>query len=59
MSMKKKFRIASMLLTVVLLMSAFLTPVAAGQGNGRGQEKQSEQKIQYLDAEVQIIDGQR
>jgi len=48
-----------MLLTVVLLMSAFLTPVAAGQGNGRGQEKQSEQKIQYLDAEVQIIDGQR
>ena len=24
----------------------------------RGQERQSEQKIQYLDAEVQIIDGQ-
>ncbi|MCL4462702.1 MAG: hypothetical protein M1552_09650 [Firmicutes bacterium] len=56
--MKKKFRIASMLLTVVLLMSAFLTPVAAGQGNGRGQEKQSEQQIQYIDAEVQVINGQ-
>ena len=35
--MKKKFRIVSMLLTVVLLMSAFLTPVVAGQGNGEGQ----------------------
>ena len=57
--MKKKFRIVSMLLTVVLLMSAFLTPVAAGQRNGRGQERQNEQQIQYIDAEVQIIDGQR
>jgi len=49
----------SVLLTVVLLMSAFVTPVAAGQGNGRGQERQNEQQIQYIDAEVQIIDGQR
>ncbi|MBS3887571.1 MAG: hypothetical protein KGZ56_11010 [Dethiobacter sp.] len=56
--MKKKFRIVSMLLTVVLLMSAFLTPVAAGQRNGRGQERQNEQQIQYIDAEVQVIDGQ-
>ncbi len=60
--MKKKIRIVSMLLTVVLLMSAFLTPVAAGQGNGRGEEqdqgKQSVPQIQYLDAEVQVIDGQ-
>jgi hypothetical protein len=56
--MKKKFRIVSMLLTVVLLMSAFVTPVAAGQGNGRGQERQNEQQIQYIDAEVQVIDGQ-
>ena len=40
-------------------MSAFVTPVAAGQGNGRGQERQNEQQIQYIDAEVQIIDGQR
>ena len=30
----------SMLLTVVLIMSAFVTPVAAGQGNGRGQEQE-------------------
>ncbi|MHB1255974.1 MAG: hypothetical protein ACYCXI_07095 [Dethiobacteraceae bacterium] len=37
--MKKKIRIVSMLLTVVLLMSAFVTPVAAGQGNGRGKSK--------------------
>ena len=43
--MQKKIRIVSMLLTMVLLMSAFVTPVAAGQGNGRGQEKQSEQQI--------------
>ena len=28
---KKKFRVVSMLLTVVLIMSAFVTPVAAGQ----------------------------
>jgi len=58
---KKKFRVVSMLLTVVLLMSAFVTPVAAGQGNSRGQERgqgrQGEQ-IQYLDAEVRVIDGQ-
>ena len=55
---KKKFRIVSILLTVVMLMSAFVTPVAAGQGNGRGQERKSESQIQYLDAEVQVIDGQ-
>mgnify|MGYP004702530357 CR=1 FL=1 len=58
---KKKIRIVSMLLTVVLLMSAFVTPVAAGRGSGRGQERgqgrQGEQ-IQYLDAEVRVIDGQ-
>ena len=37
-----------------------MTSVAApGRGvTDRGQERQSEQKIQYLDAEVQIIDGQ-
>ena|GEM_PF-966473 len=35
--MKKKLRIVSMLLMVVLLMSAFVTPVAAGQGNSRRQ----------------------
>ena len=37
---KKKIRIVSMLLTVVLIMSAFVTPVAAGQGSGRGQERE-------------------
>lgn len=52
--MKTKMRLVSLLLTVVMLMSAFVTPVAAGQGNGRGQERQ----IQYLDAEVQVINGQ-
>ena len=56
--MKKKIRVVSMLLTVVMLMSAFVTPVAAGQGDGRWQERQSESQIQYLDAEVQVIDGQ-
>jgi len=55
---KKKIRVVSMLLTVVMLMSAFVTPVAAGQRNGRGQERQNEQQIQYIDAEVQVIDGQ-
>ena len=56
--MKEKLRLVSLLLTVVMLMSAFVTPVAAGQGNGRGQERKSEQQIQYLDAEVRVIDGQ-
>ncbi|MBS3983069.1 MAG: hypothetical protein KGZ41_04645 [Dethiobacter sp.] len=46
--MKKKFRIVSMLLTVVLLMSAFLTPVAAGQENGEGQNNLPE-KGQVID----------
>ena len=43
--MKKKFRIVSMLLTVVMLMSGFVTPVAASQRHGRGQERQSEQQV--------------
>jgi len=61
---KKKFRIVSVLLTVVLLMSAFVTPVAAGRENGRGRGeergrgRQSARQIQYLDAEVRVIDGQ-
>jgi len=61
---KQKLRIVSLLLTVVLLMSAFVTPVAAGRENdrGRGEERgrgrQSAQQIQYLDAEIQVIDGQ-
>jgi len=55
---KEKLRLVSILLTVFLLMSAFVTPVAAGRGNGRGQERKSEQQIQYLDAEVRVIDGQ-
>jgi len=42
----------SMLLTVVLLMSAFVTPVAAGQGNGRGQERKSEQQIDAFWGEI-------
>ncbi|MBS3973265.1 MAG: hypothetical protein KGZ89_00050 [Actinobacteria bacterium] len=56
--MKRKFRIVSLFLTVALLMSAFVTPAVARQGNGRGQEKQSARQIQYLDAEVRVIDGQ-
>ena len=48
--MKKKFRIVSILLTVVQLKSAFVTPVAAGQGNSRGQERQSEQQIAFWGA---------
>jgi hypothetical protein len=61
-SMKKNFKTISVLLTVVLLMSAFATPVAAGRENGRGQERgqerQNAQQVQYLDAEVLVIDGQ-
>ena len=49
--MKKKFRIVSILLTVVLLMSAFVTPVAAGQGNGRGQES-SLNNVQNIEKEL-------
>lgn len=57
--MKKKVRTVSVLLAGILLMSStFATPIAAGQGNGRGQEKQRAQQVQYLDAEIQVIDGQ-
>ncbi|MBS3886556.1 MAG: hypothetical protein KGZ56_05795 [Dethiobacter sp.] len=50
--MKKKIRIVSMLLTVVLLMSAFVTPVAAGQGNGRGQEQGLPVALEVEGAEI-------
>ncbi|MBT9173736.1 MAG: hypothetical protein DDT21_02141 [Syntrophomonadaceae bacterium] len=62
--MKKKYRIVSVLLTVILLMSVFVAPVAAGRENGRGRGeergrgRQSARQIQYLDAEVRVIDGQ-
>jgi len=57
--MRKKVRTVSVLLAGILLMSStFATPIAAGQGNGRGQEKQRAQQVQYLDAEIQVIDGQ-
>jgi pentose-5-phosphate-3-epimerase len=46
--MKKKFRIVSMLLTVVLLMSVFVTPVAAGQ---RRQES-SQNNVQNIEKEL-------
>ena len=48
---KKKIRIVSMLLTVVLIMSAFVTPVAAGQGSGRGQES-SLNNVQNIEKEL-------
>ena len=56
--MKKKIRIVSMLLTVVLLMSAFLTPVAAGQENGEGQNNLPEkgQVIDNLPISTDILD---
>jgi len=57
--MRKKVRTVSVLLAGILLMSStFAAPIAAGQGNGRGQEKQRAQQVQYLDAEIQVIDGQ-
>lgn len=60
--MKKQFRIVSLLLTVILLMSVYVTPAAASQGENRGQERGQERQdtnqIQYLDAEVKVIDGQ-
>ena len=50
--MRKKVRTVSVLLAGILLMSStFAAPIAAGQGNGRGQEKQLAQQVQYLDAE--------
>jgi hypothetical protein len=62
--MKKVLRKLSVILTVVIVMSAFAVPAAAGQENnrGRGEERsrgrQNAQQIQYLDAEVQMINGQ-
>ncbi|MBT9142342.1 MAG: hypothetical protein DDT29_00736 [Dehalococcoidia bacterium] len=47
-----------MALTVVMVMSAFAVPAAAGQENGRKRRNVSTTEIQHLDAEVQVIAGQ-
>ena len=60
--MKKKFRIVSVLLTVVLLMSALATLVSAGLGNDKGQEqgqdRQGAQQFSAIGAEVRVAAGQ-
>ena len=52
----------SVVLTVILLLTVFVTPVAARQrgdrGESRGRGRQNAREIQYLDAEVQLINGQ-
>jgi len=51
----------SVLLTVALLLTVFATPVAARQredrGESRGGGRQNAREIQYLDAEVRLING--
>ena len=56
--MKKVLRKLSMVLTIVMVMSAFAVPAAAGQENGAGRRNVTAPEIQYLDAEVRVIDGQ-
>ncbi len=57
--MKRKIsKVVSGILTVTLLVSVFVTPVAAGQENGRERRNVPIPEIQYLDAEVQVIAGQ-
>ncbi|GEM_PF-5633410 len=56
--MKKVLRKLSVILTVVMVMSAFAVPVAAGQENGAGRRNVAVTEIQCFDAEVRVIDGQ-
>ena len=60
--MKKSLKMISVVLTVILLLTVFVTPVAARQrgdrGESRGRGRQNAREIQYLDAEVQLINGQ-
>jgi len=60
--MKKSLKMISVVLTVALLLTVFATPVAARQrgdrGESRGGGRQNAREIQYLDAEVRLINGQ-
>jgi len=47
-----------MVLTLVMVLLAFVVPAAAGQENGAGRRNVAEPETQYLDAEVRVIDGQ-
>jgi hypothetical protein len=53
--MKKNFKMISVLLTVVLLMSVFVSPVAAEQGNGEGQNNLPAQTSSLTEAEIEAI----
>jgi|GEM_PF-1299505 len=60
--MMKSLKMISVVLTVVLLLTVFVTPVAARQrgdrGESQGRGRQNAREIQYLDAEVRLINGQ-
>ncbi|MFW0861126.1 MAG: hypothetical protein AAGT88_03345 [Dethiobacter sp.] len=57
--MKRKIsKVVSVILTVVLLFSVSVTPVAARQENGRGRRNVPTPEIRYLDAEVRVVAGQ-
>ncbi|MBT9144002.1 MAG: hypothetical protein DDT29_02416 [Dehalococcoidia bacterium] len=55
---RKNTKGISILLTVILLMSAFAIPAAAGQESGGKRRNVPTKEIQHLDAEVQVIAGQ-
>ena len=59
--MKKSLKMISVVLTVILLLTVIVTPVAAKQrgdrGELRGRGRQNAREIQYLDAEVRLING--
>ncbi|MBT9148196.1 MAG: hypothetical protein DDT32_01966 [Syntrophomonadaceae bacterium] len=55
---RRVFKVVSVMLTVILLVSVSVTSVAAGQGYGREQRNVPTPEIQHLDAEVRVIAGQ-
>lgn len=41
-----------------MVMSVYVTPAAASQGNDKGKRDTAKQDIYYLDAKVKVVDGQ-
>jgi len=60
--LKKALRIISIVLMLVMVMSIFANPAVAGRGRGRerGRERRNVivPEVQYIDAEVRVINGQ-
>ncbi len=55
---RKVFKVVSVILTVILLASVSVTSVDARQEGGRGRRNVLTPTMQYIDAEVKVINGQ-